>query len=188
MDGIVSNSITILLCKITLNFCFIRSQNWSAIGWQDAATQIDRRLAGRMPQRPVSHRLPRDFASEKRCGKSAVDGTARRARVQAAGTWGSFSNYVTLWGGVGHVLHFVTWGEAMPVSRNGPVVRQFLALHAFHKRAVRATRGRLTRACFVHHFWGGSGAAVLRNLGGGSDRCYAPLLGGGVKNGQKSVT
>jgi hypothetical protein len=46
-----------------------------------------------------------------------------------------------------------------------------------------ASRARVLRIIFE----GGSGAAVLRNLGG-SDRYYAPLHGGGVKNGQKSVT
>ena len=50
----------------------------------------------------------------------------------------------------------------------------------------RACASRVRILCII--FEGGSGAAVLRNLGGGSDRCYAPLLGGGVKNGQKSVT
>ena len=76
----------------------------------------------------------------------------------------------------------------MRVLRNGPVVRQFLALHAFHTRAMRAPRARLMRAFLCIIFEEGSGAAVLRNLGGGSDRCYAPLFGGGVKNGQQSVT
>ena len=47
---------------------------------------------------------------------------------------------------------------------------------------MRASRARVL--CII--FEGGSGAAVLRNLGGGSDRCYAPLLGGGSKMVKKA--
>ena len=74
--------------------------------------------------------------------------------VRVAGRWylGVIRKLRNALGGVGHVLHFVTWGEAMPVLRNGPVVRQFLALHAFHTCAMHAPHARLTRACFVHHF------------------------------------
>ena len=103
--------------------------------------------------------------------------------VRVAGRWylGVIRKLRNALGGVGHVLHFVTWGEAMPVLRNGPVVRQFLALHAFHTCAMRAPRARLTRACLCIIFEGGSGAAVLRNLGGGDSQTVVTLryLGGG---------
>ena len=70
--------------------------------------------------------------------------------LQAAGTWGSFSNYVTLWGGGSAMCYtLLHGGEAMPVLRNRPVVRQFLALHAFHTRAMLAPQAPV---CFVHHF------------------------------------
>ena len=108
--------------------------------------------------------------------------------TQAADTWGSFSNYVTLWGGRTRVTLCYIGGRQCQCYVMDRWCASFLHntrfTHAPCMHRARASRARVL--CII--FEGGSGAAVLRNLGGGSDRCYAPLLGRGVKNGQKSVT
>src|SRR5271156_2114691 len=132
-----------------------------------------------MPQRPASHRPPCDFASEKRCEKSAVDGTARCARHRPL-VLGGHSQITWRFGGVGHVLHFITWSgqcQCYVTDRRCTIFLRYMRFaHAPCVHHALASRARVLLIIVE----GGWGAAVLRNLGR-SDRCYLRYMGEGSK-------